>query len=227
MGKGYLETSIADAQLTHPLLDLLGVRFVLSNEALEHAGNRVGPELRGPDREFFVYERPAPLPRAFIVPELRVVADDDAAAAAVADPAFQPRAFAVVPAPGPEGNDVHGEAASAERTVRFVRDRPGEVTLAVGAGPRGFLVLADSWLPGWTAQLLTGRSLPLYRADSGLRAVPVPAGECEVRFSYRTPGLRPGLWLSALAATLLLAALLVAWLGSGDVRKAVTAPPSE
>jgi hypothetical protein len=155
------------------------------------------------------------------------VADDAAAAAAVADPAFQPRAFAVVPAPGPEGNDVHGEAASAERTVRFVRDRPGEVTLAVGPGPRGFLVLADSWLPGWTAQLLTGRSLPLYRADSGLRAVPVPAGECEVRFSYRTPGLRPGLWLSALAAILVLAALLVAWLGSGDVRKAVPAAPRE
>lgn len=221
--KGYIEQSVPDARLTHPLLDLLGARYVLSNEALQNAGARVGPELRSHDgeREFFIYERPSPLPRAFVVPELRVVKDDVEAAAAVADPAFDPRAFAVVQAPGPEGNAPKVEAGAKDRTVRFVQDRPREVTLAVSAGPSGFLVLADAWLPGWTARLTGGEGtdLTIYRADSGLRAVRVPASACEVQFHYRTPGLRTGMWLSAFAAIALLAALIAGWLVGGDARQ--------
>jgi hypothetical protein len=216
VGKGYLEWSVPDTLLEHPLLDLLGVRYVVSLAALEHAGRRVGPELKGPGVECFVYERSHPLPRAFIVPELRMVADDAAAAAAVADPTFDPRSAAVVPAAMLSGAPGKGEPASAERTVRFVQDRAGEITLAVGAGPKGFLVLADSWLPGWSAVLLPDTPLKILRADGGLRAVELSrADACEIRFRYHTPGLRPGLWLSALAAIALLAALLVAWLGGG------------
>src|SRR5262249_58036341 len=86
-----------------PLLDLYGVRYLLSTEPLQHAGARVGPELRGPHGEFFVYERPHPLPRAFVVHGLTVLPDDDAVVRAMVDPAFRPDASALLMAADASG----------------------------------------------------------------------------------------------------------------------------
>ncbi|MBL8752760.1 MAG: hypothetical protein JNK15_05620, partial [Planctomycetes bacterium] len=96
--KGYLERSLPDVPVagaasvfTHPLLDLLGVRFVLATQPLANAGVRVGPELRGPGGEFFVYERPHPAPRAFTVGRLLPHASDDDVVAALTAATFAPR----------------------------------------------------------------------------------------------------------------------------------------
>ncbi len=208
--KGYFEKNLPDdPRLGHPLLDLLGVRYLLATTELRHAGPLTGPRLHGPGGTFVVHERPSALPRAFVVPELRVLPDEDAVTAAVVDPAFAPRQAAFVAAGQPGGAPFRGEATAALRTVRFTHDRPNRVELQIGDGPEGVLVLADAWLPGWTAQLADGTALPILRADAGLRALRLPPGSQRVTFRYRAPGLVPGLLLSALA---LLALLTLPWL---------------
>jgi uncharacterized membrane protein YfhO len=66
------------------------------------------------------------------------------------------------------------------------------------------LVLADLWLPGWSATV-DGAPAPLLVADHMLRAVALQAGEHEVRFVYRDPALRRGLALTICGVVLLLA----------------------
>jgi hypothetical protein len=202
-----------------PLLDLYGVRYLLATEELQHAGARVGPRLSGPHGEFFVYERPHPLPRAFVVHALTVLPDDDAVLRAMIDPAFRPADRALLTAADAAGLDpdaAHPPTANAPpRRVAFVTDRPAEILLDVGAGAPGWLALADTMLPGWTATV-DGIEVPIHRADHWLRLLPVPAAACTVRFVYRAPGLAAGTWLMLLAAAV---TALLAW------RRRPSSPP--
>jgi hypothetical protein len=47
----------------------------------------------------------------------------------------------------------------------------------------GFVVLADTYYPGWRATV-DGKRTPVYRADYMLRSVYLPAGEHEITFSF-------------------------------------------
>ena len=193
--------------LEHPLLDLLGVRYVLATEPLAHAGRRVGPELRGPRGEFFVFERPHPLPRAFTVSELRALPTDADVVRALVDPGFDPRAFAYVLAADLTSPAPPRASGAAPRSVRFVSDVATAVELDVGAGDAPWLVLADTFLPGWVA-MIDGAATPILRVDHSLRAVKLPAGSCHVHFAYTCPGLRMGTMLAGIATAVLLAAAI-------------------
>jgi hypothetical protein len=221
--KGYLTLSLPDAlptahepeprpayafasPLEHPLLDLLGVRYVLATEPLQHAGARVGPALRGPRGEFFVYERPHPLPRAFTVPALRTLPSDADIVAALADPQLAPRAAALVlAAEAPAARAA--PAAATPRAVRFVTDHPTTIELEVGPGDAPWLVLTDTFLPGWSATV-DGEPVPIWRANHSQRVVPLHERACRVRFVYSCPGLVPGFAAAALAIAALLALAL-------------------
>jgi Bacterial membrane protein YfhO len=100
---------------------------------------------------------------------------------------------------------VAGEVAPG--SVAFLRNDPERVTLRVGASERGFLVLSDSYFPGWRATI-DDVETPIQRANYTFRLVEVPAGESVVEFRYapRAP------WIGAVvsAVTLLLAGLVLA-----------------
>lgn len=57
---------------------------------------------------------------------------------------------------------------------------------------------------GWSA-MVNGQPAQIEEVDIGFMAVRVPAGECVIRFDYRTPGLLPGLVISGVAILVLIA----------------------
>ena len=62
-----------------------------------------------------------------------------------------------------------------------------------------FLVLTDSFYPGWDAYI-DGDETKIYRADGVVRAVYVPAGEHTIEFSYMPNSLLIGLFISLISA---------------------------
>ena len=99
---------------------------------------------------------------------------------------------------------------SAPVDARFVRDEEQRITLRATAPPGGaMLILADTFFPGWTARV-GGRKVKILPANGAFRAVPLPAGEHEVEFSYSPRGLTAGvvITLVALMLTGLVALLL-------------------
>ena len=48
---------------------------------------------------------------------------------------------------------------------------------------------------GWSATV-NGKEVSVEKVDTGFMAVPVEAGESDIVFTYETPGLRAGLWIS-------------------------------
>lgn len=193
----------------HPLLDLLGVRYVLSlgedpdgpgprgREPLPHTGTPLA--IAGAPTGFFVQERATALPRAFAVDRVMGAASDDAVLRALLAPDFAPQRVAHslasdLPTPLPDA----APADAPRRAITFVTDLPTRVELDVAAGAQPWLLLTDTFLPGWSATI-DGAPAAIVRGDHAFRLLQLPQGRCRVAFTYQAPGLAAGLLLAAFA----------------------------
>jgi hypothetical protein len=196
-----------DERLERPYFDLLGVRFVLAEEPLRHAGGRLGPEWKGPGGEFFVYERDTALPRAFVVPAFRTVSGgEDAIVEALVAEDFAPDSYCLLDLETATqlsnhlgGQPYQGTASTHGRKVVFDEvDSANELRLEVAAGQSGYLVINLTSLPGWSATV-NGEPTPIYTTNLFLSMIPLGPEAAEVELSYTTPGFRPGLWVTLLS----------------------------
>src|SRR5262249_30647500 len=159
-------------------------------EALQHLGEVPGLFVL----PIHLYAVPAPLPRTYAVSGARVVPAAERLAALL-DPAFDPRREVVLET---------GEAATAEGTAgesRIVEARPDGVVLEATLARDGYVVLLDSYDPGWRASL-DGRPAPVLRANVAFRALRVPAGRHRIEYVYRPRAVMAGLLISAAALVL-------------------------
>jgi uncharacterized membrane protein YfhO len=69
--------------------------------------------------------------------------------------------------------------------------------------------LLDAYAPGWSATV-DGKSAPIERVDLLARAVWIDEGRHRIEMTYRTPGLRLGSAVAALAWLNLLVGWLIA-----------------
>jgi hypothetical protein len=182
-----------------PLLDLLGVRYVLSvgPEPLPHTGDVVA--VAGAPAGFFVQERTSSLSRAFAVDEVQLAASDDDVVRALLAADFAPARLAYalaseLPSPLPATTTT----GAVRRTVTFTTDLPTHVELDVAAGAQPWLLLTDTFLPGWSATI-DGEPAAIVRGDHAFRLVRVPERACRVAFTYRAPGLGIGFALAGFA----------------------------
>jgi hypothetical protein len=93
-------------------------------------------------------------------------------------------------------------ALTAGRAV-VTREESRQLVIEAQAPADGFLLLADTFYPGWTAQV-DGTPTPVYRANLSVRGIRLPKGRHEVRFSYEAPGFVRGLQITLLAVSMLL-----------------------
>lgn len=199
---------VRPSSLSSRYLDLLNVKYVLTTATLAEPGLRLVY-----DGEVRIYERVTALPRAFLVSRARLVSDG-AALAALREPAFDPRREVVLEAPGQIQGQARDQlqlatqgATGSEGEARIERYEPSKVSIVTRSDEPAYLVLADSYFPGWRAEV-DGQPTVLYRANHNFRAVQVPAGEHVVAFKYSPDSFMLGLFVSFVG--LAVAALLVA-----------------
>jgi hypothetical protein len=99
-----------------------------------------------------------------------------------------------------------GPDPTATERPELVSYRDDEAVLKARLDRPGWLVLADTYYPGWRAFGKDGRELRIYRADMTLRAVALQEGGHAVTFRYLPEDFRIGLYAS-LASVVSLAAL--------------------
>ena len=100
-----------------------------------------------------------------------------------------------------------------------VVDRDERVDVRVDARRAGYLVLDDSFYPGWDATV-DGRSARILPANVNFRAVAVPAGVHTVSFRYRPTSAVAGAGISGFTAAAMAIAAVVLWIR----RRRSTAP---
>lgn len=167
-----------------------------------------------------VYQNLEALPRAVVVGQVAVAADDAAALAALADPSFEPAERVVLLAQDLAAAGLLDQAAqlaspAAGAPAQVVSYQPERVALDVTLDAPGALVLADTWYPGWQATV-NGEPAALLRANYLLRAVLLPAGQHRVVLDFRPDSLARGAVVSLAAALLLLA---IAGVGVWQMRR--------
>jgi Bacterial membrane protein YfhO len=108
---------------------------------------------------------------------------------------------------------VSGEGSSGffrKDAAEIVAYEPERVEIDTASPRDGFLVLSDTYRPGWTA-FVDGAPAPIWRAQTALRAVRVPSGEHRVIMLYRPASLRVGAVVTVLALLTLAAWLPISW----------------
>lgn len=139
-----------------------------------------------------IWENQDFLPRAFIVHHAEVM-NNDQVFQALRGGDFRPAQTVLLS----EGQPLAASLDSgAPDRVEVTRHEPERVTITASTDRAGYLVLADTFYPGWNA-FIDGRPAPIYRADYVFRAVPLEAGEHSVIFEYRPMSLLLGALISA------------------------------
>ncbi len=85
---------------------------------------------------------------------------------------------------------------------------PNSVQLLTDQNAEGFLVLLDTWFPGWEVKV-DGEPEQIHRGNYFYRAVKLSPGSHTIKFSYVPEGFKMGLGISLLTSVLILAWLLV------------------
>jgi uncharacterized membrane protein YfhO len=144
--------------------------------------------------------------RVRIVPRARLVESNNAALVAATAPAFDPRAEVILEAE--PGQSLPASGGSGTATLIPSAD-PNRVEVETEADGPVWLLLSDTWYPGWEARV-DGERVSIWKGDYLFRAVPVPAGEHVVEFVYRPVSFLAGVVLACAAVAFLAWAI---WFG--------------
>jgi hypothetical protein len=190
----------------HPVqaVRVLGVRYLLTEGQMGPDAAAAFPIVYS-DETGYVYENPTPLPRAFVVHRALQANCPEAALAHFQSLELEPRQTVVLEA---EQAPALPAGILMESQATILAENPQRVEVQVQAAAPGYLVLLDTFYPGWAATL-DGQPAPIYRANYLSRAVFVPAGQHQVIFTYRPFSFTIGVGLSLLALGIL---VVVAWL---------------
>lgn len=157
------------------------------------------------------YRVPAEPQRVWIVYQSHTVSSAEAARAAIAAPDFDPAAVVILEVSSPTSTPPFPYTLSlplpptTSAPATSLTPSPNAVTIPVSLRQRGWVVLTDTYFPGWTAYV-DGQPAPLLAANYAFRAVPVEQGEHVVEFRYAPRSFQIGSWISALGWLIWLAA---------------------
>lgn len=213
--------------LASPLLDLLNVRYVVSDGPIPDAA-ALGYEEVYADSAVTIYENMDALPRAYTLPyadrtEEACGAAPDSFAAIITSPDFEadPRRVVIEGFP---------DAASCELIYDWptpdleADPQPAaitsygaiEVTINAGVEQESWLVLADSYYPGWRAYVRpqgagedAESALDVQLVNGNFRGVRLEPGEWTVRFRFSPPSFQIGAFASFLSGMLILFMLML------------------
>ena len=164
-----------------------------------------------------LYRNRNPLPRAWLVKDHRVLAEKSILTI-LSGKEFNPRKEVLLeeepglnpPLPplvkgGGERGLIKGgkekrlvkRGESGGKEVEFISESNNLLQLFVEAKEDGFLVLSDTYFPGWKVYL-DGNPVKSFRANYNFRAVSIPPGKHEVKFVYHPLSVKLGVLVTSL-----------------------------
>ncbi|MFH1486742.1 MAG: YfhO family protein, partial [Chloroflexota bacterium] len=152
------------------------------------------------------------LPRAFLVHRAHVVSGAEEALEGIRGGGQREVVLSdytgPVPAPGEPTASLQGE------NVEVALWKPGQIKVKANVASPGFLVLSETFYPGWRATV-NGSEVPIVRANLLFKAVYLPVGEHTVEFLYYPDSFVQGVIVSIASLSLVVVVLAVWRLTTG------------
>lgn len=158
------------------------------------------------DQNATIYQNLRVFQRAFLVDRAITANSLDEALKRTRELGWETRDSLVIEGAPPELSALTS-ASNDSGSAWIERYTPEEVTLRVTASNPSFLVLTDTFYPGWNAYV-DGKTVITYRAYGLVRAVFVTSGTHEVSFKYEPDSFRIGGYISVLSAVTVVTMLL-------------------
>ena len=177
--------NLAQVTVPHPLINLLNIKYIVTDDSLskQWATLQYNQGVR-------VYENRTVLPRAFIANHVHVLPTPQEVLQILADSSFKPRETVLLES---EPTFVPSVTSPPTRLDQAVITTYKSDTVNIDVETNGgFLVLTDTFYPGWRAYV-DGIEQPILRADYLFRAVPLHSGRHQVSFVYKPLSFRIGL----------------------------------
>jgi O-antigen/teichoic acid export membrane protein len=219
-----------ESALASPLLDLLNVRYVVTDWIIEGDAASLGYKEVYSDGAVRIYENLDALPRAYTLPyynlteELCGASPDDFATIATSpDFTADPRRVVIEGFPNAEHCDLvyhwPGPDQEADPQPTTITHYGGiEVIVNAEVERESWLVLADSYYPGWKAfvrPIGAGEDeedeVDIHLVNGNFRGVRLQPGAWTVRFRYSPPTFQVGAFVSFLSGMLVIF-MLILWL---------------
>jgi hypothetical protein len=158
------------------------------------------------DQNAIIYQNLRVFPRTFLVDRIITANSLEEALNQTMDLGWETRDSLVIEGAPPELSPLKTVSnASGDAVVELYS--PEEVDLRVTTSNPSFLVLTDTFYPGWNAYV-DGKPTNTYRAYGLVRAVFLTAGSHQVSFKYEPDSFKIGSYISILSAATLVILLL-------------------
>ncbi len=178
-------------------LDASNVKFVLAKStSFQEKLALQGFEPVFNDRSVIIFKNPDAQMRAYFVRTLRFAEDKEDLIDIIDTPLFNPGDEAAIVASPFAAAGQGGEVVSIDH-------RDNLVEIKTKNDKDSFLVLSDSYDPGWKAYV-NGKETKVYEVNGALRGVVVPAGGGTILFRYEPQSLKTGLIISLVSVIILL-----------------------
>jgi hypothetical protein len=180
------------------LLRTYGVGYLIGPSALDVPGlERIEPTEPAPD---YAYRIDDPVPFAHLVSRLHVAGSDLEAFNLLIRPDFRPEREAVVSRLPTNWQDAETDGPTSG-TIESVARKHDRVSVTISGERGAFLVLNDSYFPGWEARI-DGQASTIQRTNVIVRGLVVPAGTHVVDLAYRPASFRIGAAISLVSLLL-------------------------
>jgi O-antigen/teichoic acid export membrane protein len=196
--------------LNSPLLDVLGVKYVISSETIDlpqYSEVWQGEGVR-------IYENAAVAPRAYTLPTAATAVSNNALAAMTTQ--YDPRQFVnietrdwrleTIPA-----SSLQSPVSSPYQPAQITAYTNREVVVQTAVSQPSWLILSDSYFPGWKAYVrpLSASDdaeieTTITRVNGNFRGVPLEKGEWQIRFRYSPTSFQLGALVSFMGGIILL-----------------------
>jgi uncharacterized membrane protein YfhO len=201
-------TSRNNAQVPINILNLLNVKYVVSTGSLDNPHFRLVL-----DEKIKVYENQGCLPRAFFAEKLLLAESEEKVLVSMNHPSFDPARMVYVSKREleklqgkfiSEPERATGEAFSG--SIALTDYRSNTVSIKTQSNKARFLVLSDTYYPGWRAYV-NGQEQPVLRVDYTLRGLLLEKGNNTIVFTFKPQSFFWGAGVSVMTLIGLLAAL--------------------
>ncbi|MDN3513587.1 MAG: YfhO family protein [Candidatus Brocadia sp.] len=188
------------AQLSR-LTNLLNVKYILlpAHVRLEHPTIK----LIFHDSKYALFQNIQALPRAFIVHEAKTLQGRDAIFKELSGSEFNPKKYAILEEPSRLIMDTATENLQQEPAPTILEYSPNSVTIKASLLEDGYLVLGDTFYPGWNAYV-DGKKSKVLKTDYILRSVFLEKGEHVVQFVYEPKSFTAGMIISLISIGVLI-----------------------
>ncbi|NUO08719.1 MAG: YfhO family protein [Candidatus Brocadia sp.] len=188
------------AQLTR-LTNLLNVKYILlpAHVRLEHPAIK----LIFHDSKYALFQNTQALSRAFIVHEAKTLQGRDAIFKELSGSEFNPKKYIILEEPSRLTKGTATGNLQQEPDPTILEYTPNSVTIKASLSEDGYLILGDTFYPGWNVYI-DGKKGRVLKTDYILRSVFLEKGDHMVKFIYEPKSFTIGMIITLTSIVILI-----------------------